>query len=226
MRYIFMDAIANWIAKNPYLTAAGLFATFLGLIIAIVTPIIQRKRKRLYYTLSTTPLVKGTVSNIKDLEVLFSGKHIERLSVTNVKLWNSGNTLITNDDFYKKHELKLINHNTKNCTILGVDIIKQSADTIQCEIDDTFTFSFEALEKKDYITFNIYHTGNENVKFALEGKIKEGKIINKTIDVEKQLSIITDMTIGTTTNAMVIESAFSVLLSSISQLIKPKKDEE
>ena len=115
---------------------------------------------------------------------------------------------------------------TKNCTILGVDIIKQSADTIQCEIDDTFTFSFEALEKKDYITFNIYHTGNENVKFALEGKIKEGKIINKTIDVEKQLSIITDMTIGTTTNAMVIESAFSVLLSSISQLIKPKKDEE
>ena len=70
------------------------------------------------------------------------------------------------------------------------------------------------------------HTGNENVKFALEGKIKEGKIINKTIDVEKQLSIITDMTIGTTTNAMVIESAFSVLLSSISQLIKPKKDEE
>lgn len=44
--------------------------------------------------------------------------------------------------------------------------------------------------------------------------------------MEKQLSIITDMTIGTTTNAMVIESAFSVLLSSISQLIKPKKDEE
>ena len=113
MRYIIMDAIANWIAKNPYLTAAGLFATFLGLIIAIVTPIIQRKRKRLYYTLSTTPLVKGTVSNIKDLEVLFSGKHIERLSVTNVKLWNSGNTLITNDDFYKKHELKLINHTQK-----------------------------------------------------------------------------------------------------------------
>lgn len=221
-----MDAIANWIAKNPYLTAAGLFATFLGLIIAIVTPIMQRKRKRLYYTLSTTPLVKGTVSNIKGLEVLFSGKHIERLSVTNVKLWNSGNTLITDDDFYKNHELKLINHNSKNCTILGVKIIKQSADTIQCEIDDTFTFSFQALEKKDYITFNIYHTGNENVKFALEGKIKEGKIINKTIDVDKQLSIITGMAIGNTPSIMVIESGLSVLLSSVSQILKPKKDEE
>lgn len=221
-----MDAIANWIAKNPYLTAAGLFATFLGLIIAIVTPIMQRKRKRLYYTLSTTPLVKETVSSIKDLEVLFSGKHIERLSVTNVKLWNSGNTLITNDDFYNKHKLKLINYNTKNCAILGVDIIKQSTDTIQCEIDDTFTFYFQALEKKDYITFNIYHTGNENVKFALEGKIKEGKIINKTIDVEKQLSIITDMTIGTTSSVIALENSFSVLLSSILQLLKSKKDDE
>ena len=71
----------------------------------------------------------------------------------------------------------------------------------------------------------IYHTGNEDVKFTLEGKIKEGKIINKTIDVEKKLSIITDMTIGATT-VIAIESVFSVLLSSISQLIKPKKHEE
>lgn len=148
-----MDAIANWIAKNPYLTATGLLATFLGLIIAIITPIIQRKRKRLYYTLSTTPLVERAVSNIKDLEVLFSGKHIESLSVTNVRLWNSGNTLITNDDFYKNHELNLINKNTLFCTILGVDIIKQSADTIQCEIDDTLTFSFQAFEKKRLYCF-------------------------------------------------------------------------
>lgn len=199
---------------------------FLGLIIAIVTPIIQKKRKRLYYTLSTTPLVKRTVANIKNLEVLFSGKHIESLSVTNIKLWNSGNTIITNDDFYKNHELKLINHNTKNCTILGVDIIKQSADTIQCKIDDTFTFSFQALEKKDYIIFNIYHTGNENTKFILDGKFKEGKIINKTIDMEKQLSIITDISLGTTSSVMAIESVFSIMASSISHLLRSKKDEE
>lgn len=221
-----MDAIANWIAKNPYLTATGLLATFLGLIIAIITPIIQRKRKRLYYTLSTTPLVERAVSNIKDLEVLFSGKHIESLSVTNVRLWNSGNTLITNDDFYKNHELNLINKNTLFCTILGVDIIKQSADTIQCEIDDTLTFSFQAFEKKDYIAFNIYHTGIENAKFILDGKIKEGKIVNKTIDVEKQLSKITDMTFGVTSSYLAIDNIFSVFESSISHLIKSIKNKD
>lgn len=44
--------------------------------------------------------------------------------------------------------------------------------------------------------------------------------------MEKQLSIITDMTIGTTSSVMVIESGFSALLSSISQLLRHKKDDE
>lgn len=46
-----MKTIATWISENPYI-AAGLIATFLGLIIAIITPIIQRKRKQLHYTIS------------------------------------------------------------------------------------------------------------------------------------------------------------------------------
>lgn len=66
-----METIAKWISDNPYLTAAGLFATFLGLIIAIITPIIQRKRKQLYYTINTTPLVEENISNVKNLEIFF-----------------------------------------------------------------------------------------------------------------------------------------------------------
>lgn len=49
---MFMKTIATWISENPYISAAGLIATFLGLIIAIITPIIQRKRKQLHYTIS------------------------------------------------------------------------------------------------------------------------------------------------------------------------------
>ena len=49
---MFMKTIATWISENPYIAAAGLIATFLGLIIAIITPIIQRKRKQLHYTIS------------------------------------------------------------------------------------------------------------------------------------------------------------------------------
>lgn len=87
-------------------------------------------------------------------------------------------------------------------------------------------FPFKHLKKKDYIAFNIYHTGIENAKFILDGKIKEGKIVNKTIDVEKQLSKITDMTFGVTSSYLAIDNIFSVFESSISHLIKSIKNKD
>ena len=190
-----MEKIANWISENPYITAAGLLATFLGLIIAIITPIIQKRRKTLCFSYSTTPLVKEDVSNINDIEILFHGNPVKQLAVTSVQIWNGGNTLITSDDFYREHELTLIFEN--NETIIGIDILKQSEDTIECNIDTSptnATISFQAFEKREFISFNIYHTGNAESLLQLKGKIKEGKIINKTIDIEKQISLIMDLT--------------------------------
>lgn len=189
-----MEKIANWIAENPYLTAAGLFATFLGLIIAIVTPIVQKRRKNLCFSYSTTPLVKKDVSNINGIEISFHGSPVEQLSVSNVQIWNGGNTIIAFEDFYKGHELNL--NFQDNVTILGIDMLKQSEDTIECktELSSTkVTFSFQAFEKKEYISFNIYHTGNTETKILLTGKIKEGKILNKTMDIEKQISLVMDI---------------------------------
>lgn len=187
-----METIAKWISDNPYLTAAGLFATFLGLIIAIITPIIQRKRKQLYYTVTTTPLVEEKISSIKNLEILFSGKRIEKLCVTNIKVWNSGNTIIESDDFYEGHELVLL-PNDKKCTILGTDIIKQSTDTIKFNIDINAKITFQSFEKKDYVLFNVYHTGDANTKFSLDGKMREGKISDKTIDTDEIISLVTEI---------------------------------
>lgn len=208
-----MEKIANWIAENPYLTAAGLFATFLGLIIAIITPIIQKKRKNLSFSYSTTPLVKKDVSNINGIEIFFHGSPIEQLSVSNVQIWNGGNTIITFDDFYKGHELNLSLKD--KATILGIDMLKQSEDTIECitELSDSkVDFSFQAFEKKEYISFNVYHTGNAETKLLINGKIKEGKILNKTMDIEKQLSLVMD--IGNVRFTL-LESIISSFLFSI-----------
>jgi len=193
---MFMKTIATWISENPYIAAAGLIATFLGLIIAIITPIIQRKRKQLHYTISTTLLVEEKISNIKNLEIFFSGEKIQKLSVTNIKIWNGGNALIDCNDIYAGHELTL-RADDSNCLILGVDIAKQSADTIQCQIDNSsenIKLLFQTFEKKDYILLNIYHTGDDNTNFKLLGKIKDGKILDKTIDVDETLSVLMKLT--------------------------------
>lgn len=188
-----MENIANWIAKNPYFTAAGLIATFLGLIIAIIVPIIQKRRKNLCFSYSTTPLVKKDISNINGIEISFHGNPVEQLSVSNVQIWNGGNTIIAFEDFYKGHELNL-SLNDK-AIILGIDMLKQSEDTIECTTklsNAQVNFSFQSFEKKEYVSLNIYHTGNAETKLLLNGKIKEGKILNKTIDMEKQISLVMD----------------------------------
>lgn len=207
-----MENIAKWISENPYITAAGLFATFLGLIIAIITPIIQRRRKNLCYSYSTTPLVKEDVANINGIEILFHGNPVEQLSISSVQIWNGGNVIIAPNDFYKGHELNLKTQD--NVSILGIDMLKQSEDTIECIptcFSNNITFSFQAFEKKEYISFNVYHTGSTETKLALTGKIKEGKIINKTIDIEKQLSLVMD--IGASSLSPVAISIGSILLT-------------
>lgn len=207
-----MDGLANWIVENPYLTAAGLLATFLGLIVAIITPIIQRRRKNLCFSYSTTPLVKEDVTNINGIEILFHGNPVEQLSVSSVHIWNGGNTIITPDDFYKGHELSLKSEN--DVTILGVDMLKQSEETIECKTRCSafnIYFDFQAFEKKEYISFNIYHTGNVETVLELCGKIKEGKILNKTVDIEKQMSLVMD--IGAATLSPSVIGISSILLT-------------
>lgn len=96
--------------------------------------------------------------------------------------------MITNDGMYKNHELQVISQDISKCTILDVDIISQSIDTIQCMINsypERAEILFRAFEKKDFVSFNIYHTGNKNLRLVLDGKIKEGKIVNKTLDLEE-----------------------------------------
>lgn len=188
-----MSAIANWIANNPYWTAAGLIATFLGLVIAIITPLLQKRRKQLNYTVSTTQLVEERVSSIESVDILFHGSYINRLSVSNVRIWNSGNTIITSDDFYNKHRLKVIPED--DFDILGVDVPKESSDTIECCITTSnkqADIAFQAFEKKDFITFNVYHTGNDKSKLLVDGKIKDGKIVDKTLDTEGEMNILNE----------------------------------
>ena len=184
-----LERAVRWISENPYWMAAGLLATFLALIITIITPILQKKRKRMCFSVSNTELVSNTATRIPGLDILFHGNHIYRLCVSTINLWNSGNTIITPDDFYKGYELCL--KTTGEVAILGISKIKQSEETIACNVRwsaSTVFLSFQALETKGKVSFNLYHTGGEETTFELKGKIKEGKIVNKTINIEKLIS--------------------------------------
>lgn len=98
-----MNEILEQIANNPLLILTTQIATIIALIIAIIVPIIQRKRKELYFKFKTEVLVTDTLSKVEGLNVLYDKKQVDQLSVTIFELCNVGNVIIEGQkDLYSK----------------------------------------------------------------------------------------------------------------------------
>ena len=178
-----MDKLIEGIANNPYLVLAVEVATLIGLIIAIIIPIVQKRKKRLSFSYVTNVLINKKLSEVDDLLISFKGEKIDYLYVTCFIIINNGNVTIESSDVYKGHELKISPIETAT-RVISAKIISQSSDTVNglLSLDDSnVNVSFQTFEVKDYLSINIYHMGNENTKFTMTGKIKETKIIQSSI---------------------------------------------
>lgn len=179
-----MDKIVEWINNNALLAALVTLISIIGFILTIITLIVQRKRKSIAYVFNTLTLIENQIAKIPGLSIHFDNKPIECIVVTKLRVWNNGNVLLTKDDVYQNHPI-CIELKHKNCSILSVDIIRESSDTCNFilhtdEDKQTIRLSFDYLEKTQGIILNIYHTNTSSDPFKINGKIKEGKLINLT----------------------------------------------
>lgn len=201
-----VNRIIDFIASNPGMTAIAWLATVIGVILTTVIPIIQRKKKRLSFQYTTTQLVEAEVAKANNIQVLFKGRPIEKLSVTKFVIKNTGNTTVKAEHMYDGHKLKIIAPNVK---LISVDVEKVSRDIVTDEKkmkplyhakdterldikdlnkvkpDDEYgliPIDFKVFEKKDFMILNIYHTGNSDTPFCLAGIGEELQIVNETKD--------------------------------------------
>ena len=86
------------ISKNPVIVLSGWLATMVALVLAIVIPIIQRKRKELSFKYETSLLVTNKLSEVDGLNILFKGEPVEQLAVAVVEISNNGNRTIEISD--------------------------------------------------------------------------------------------------------------------------------
>lgn len=175
-----MDLIVKSVSQNHYFVLLTGVASLISFIIGVTLPIMQRKKKQLAYSLSTTELVNDKLSKVDGLDVTFKGVGVDQLSVTSVSIVNNGNEIIKKDDFHDDHELKICVSDDK-CELIDAKVTKQSSDTVGCEVsikNNEIFVHFKIFEKKDCVSVNIYHTGSENSEFKIEGKIIAGKIVH------------------------------------------------
>lgn len=185
-----MDALTQWIANNPVVTTWITLISLFGVLVTVVALILQirdKKRRAIYYTISSTTLVDDEVSKIKGIKIFFQDKEVSTVAISTIKLWNGGNEILEKSDFYPEHELKIVV--PQNEKILAATVLEETDDTCEVKIEvsnhkeNEYVVSFYCLEPQQGAIINVYHTNVNEKKTELVGKIKEGKVINKSIEV-------------------------------------------
>lgn len=186
-----MEALTQWIAEHPVVTTWITLISLIGVFVTITAWVMQirdKKRRAIFYTIATTVLIDDEITQIDGIKILFHNKEVASVGISNIKLWNSGNELLESSDFYPGHELRIVV--PKDEKILAATVIEETDDT--CKVDVQISklntnqalVSFYCLEPRQGATINVYHTNVSEREVELEGKIKGGKVVNKSIEIQ------------------------------------------
>lgn len=185
-----MGALTQWISEHPVVGTWITIISLLGVLITVIAFIMQvrSKRKRaVSYTIASTVLIDNKVSAIDGIKVLFQDEEVTTVTVSNIRLWNSGNELLEEGDFYPNYGLKIIV--PENEKILAIAVAEQTDVTcnvnvkISSEIGTEAAILFSCLEPRQGATINVYHTNTRDEEIKITGKIKGGKVGDKSIDL-------------------------------------------
>lgn len=80
-----------------------------------------------YAFITSTILVDNEVSQIDGIEILFHDKKVNTVVISNIKLWNGGNGILEELDFYPENELKIVVPESER--ILAAMLIEETDDT-------------------------------------------------------------------------------------------------
>lgn len=185
-----MESLTTWIAENPVVTTWVTIISLVGVVITILALIMQikdKKKRVIYYTINSTILVDNEVSRIDGIKILFQDREIETVVVSKIKLWNGGNEILEMGDFYPNYNLSIkVPQNEK---ILGAIVNEETDKTCKINVqnltqnENVSIIDFYCLEPRQGATITIYHTNIDEEETEVIGKIKGGKVLNRSVEV-------------------------------------------
>lgn len=183
-----MNRLTQWIADNPVITTWITLISLIGVMITVIALFIQirdKKRKVICFIKSSNILLDNAISCIEGIKVFFYKDEVNTIAVTTIKIWNGGNVILEMSDFYPEKELKITVPDTEK--ILAANIVDQTEDTCNAEIalvsNNEAVFTFYCLEPGQGATINLYHTNIDEDETKVNGRLKGGKIVNKTLEI-------------------------------------------
>lgn len=162
----------------------GIIGLLGGFIVSLLFFILSKRKRKLSYSITTTPIIVKKISKISDLIITYKGKNIDNLSSSYIQIKNIGNDTLEEKDFPELSKLSFITDGEFLINTVDEIEIKSSNESIKILPSlvafNEIQLNFDYLDPKDIISCNIFHTRN----IIISGNIKNGKIINNT-QIEK-----------------------------------------
>lgn len=143
--------------------------------------IATHKRIQISYADSSLPVIEKGTSVFEKLSVHYDNEQIERLTVTRVAIWNSGNEEIEESRFVNGKSISL--HCDENAKILDAKIIQETDSDNQFRIadclDHEIKLSMDYMNPKDGVVVQVIHTGSYK-SISVDCKLKGGNKIKRS----------------------------------------------
>lgn len=161
---------------SPIAWAILAVITIISLAYAIICNQKNKEKKEFSYCLRSRTLIRKKKAKFEKLSIVYDGKQIDDLCVSNFTIWNSGNKTLNASDMVTSKELTITA--IEDSKILDVEILKCSEETnkfsTQLLDEHTVKILFDYVDKMEGVVIQIIHTGT-NDSLKIECKIKGGR---------------------------------------------------
>jgi hypothetical protein len=170
---IVLSTVANivmpdWIIPTLIGVAASAFFFWLGMRV--------RSKSRMAYQLHDFTIIgQPNVTNLGDIKILFNNVAVPRVVVTQLAVWNTGNTVVKGKEIVESDPLTI--HFEDGAMILDAQRVTATREVNDFRIrvsehDRSLAFlEFDYLNARDGAKFQIIHTGG-NSKAKVTGSIR------------------------------------------------------
>jgi hypothetical protein len=146
-----------------------------GGIISLILAYLFTSRPRLSAQINTLELVGPNAVFPNELEFLFRGKKVPKVSLSLIAIWNDGNVTINGNLIVSSDPLRILVHSG---TVLDTKVLRSSREVngFSCALcsghaDNVIQCKFDYLDVKDGALIQVIHTGDDKVEVV--GTLRE-----------------------------------------------------
>ncbi len=173
----------EWINQSPWMNILFLILAVISLSASFLFYLKSRKEIKPCFGTRSFQLISESVSNIKDIDIIFKGVKVANLSTTKIAFWNEGRSTLNKSDVAQSDPLRVsISDDLK---FLKAELTYQTKKANNCSIglsDDNkeIILDFDYFHTNQGVIIEAFHTGDAKVSIAIKGSIKSAPhIINK-----------------------------------------------